>query len=584
LGFGATGTITLTVPNTAAGSTRTVAVQITEAYGGPGIDYATVAVTGGTPTGTVTRYKHETQGSPPNDVYVSQTLWQVPANTTSDAITITSTSTTSKDSVIDSIIVDTINLGPDGGIPIGVVTPGGNATVATRTSCLPLNFRPAGTYIWNLADATGAAGTDWDLLDVTGNINITATNNAGDANKFTIAIRKLGTLAYPTNFNPAVHQLWRIATVSGSVQGFSTAKFVVDTTQFGSPAPARTFTVALVDRSLYVVYAPTGSPCVNVTTVTAWSGGAGKAYLRFLNASGMSSVQALTLRNCTLTGHAYGLSGEIETDLGAIGSVNLDARTTLPSGTVKLDLTAQRLNMDTGTNAAVNAIVIDTCGRGQSLDPVITTLEVTAGDRVQQRFEGLLAAERYLQVVNGSPGLAWLTVTMNGHKFQLDALTDGQSVAADLGVAMHEGDQNVAVLTGYGPLRASALVLITDIPGRDMIELPEVAELTLTHAGGQAVLSWPETLTGWQLQASENLTTGWQDARVTPVTVAGRVTVTLGADGAAHFFRLRAVGQASRLAAPGKSDAAAPVLLPSASTSARQPTSTLKRTYDGILW
>ena len=56
----------------------------------------------------------------------------------------------------------------------------------------------------------------------------------------------------------------------------------------------------------------------------------------------------------------------------------------------------------------MNVITVDTCGRGTSFDPVITTLQITSGNQMEQRFAGLLSAERYLQVFNGTPGLRWL--------------------------------------------------------------------------------------------------------------------------------------------------------------------------------
>ena len=438
-------------------------------------------------------------------------------------------------------------------------------------------WAPGGTNEVEMGAATntasaGVPGADWDLLNITGSLTITATNNAGDANKFTIRLVNYGTGANPTNFNAGTPYSWLIATTTEGVYGFNPAKFVVDTSLFGT-APAGTFSVVLVGKSVHVVYAPTADPCATATTASAVVVNDGAdMQMTFINASQLTSVQALVMQNCTITGHAWG-SGDA--DLGTVGSLSLTARTGLPAGTVKVVLTASKTGPGSAT---VNAIAIDTCGRGKSFDPVITTLVVKSGHSVQQRFEGVFSAERYLQVVNGAPGLKSLAVAMNGHKFRLDPLADAQSVSADLGAAMIEGDQNVAVLTGSGEVGASALVLITDTPLGVLVQLPEVAELTLAPAADRVQVSWPQTLTGWQLQTSEALATGWTDVVATPAAADGRCTVTVGVGGIAQFFRLHEAGAAASTV-PGKTTG-----VRAASDPTTAPTQLSKRTYDGILW
>jgi hypothetical protein len=102
------------------------------------------------------------------------------------------------------------------------------------------------------------------------------------------------------------------------------------------------------------------------------------------NASYLASVQALTLNNCTLTGSAY-TNDVLDTD--PVTGMNLTSRTTLPANTTMLVLTATKVN--NALPVAVNALVIDTCGRGKSFDPVLTTLEVKSGSLVRQRFDGI---------------------------------------------------------------------------------------------------------------------------------------------------------------------------------------------------
>jgi hypothetical protein len=299
--------------------------------------------------------------------------------------------------------------------------------------------------------------------------------------------------------------------------------------------------------------------------------------MTYSNASGLSSVQALTLSNCTLQGTAYDGNGGILSP-NPITPITLAARSDLPAGAVTLVLTATKVT--DGQPAAVNAIVIDPCGLGKSFDPVITTLEVTSGNLVQQRFTGILAAEHYLHVANGAPGLKWLELNVNGHKFRLDPLPAGSALSADLSRAMLEGENNTVVLTGYGETGASAAVTITDTASAGLVPLIEVAELSIARTDGGVVVSWPDTLSGWQLQATSDLAGGWLDVTTKLLAMDGRVQATLPADQGPQFFRLRSLSGTS-LAAAGSTTAGDGIKVAAPPTKASQPTT---RTYDGILW
>ena len=441
-----------------------------------------------------------------------------------------------------------------------------------------------GSLTWRLNDATGTAGADpgWDWLNLTGNLTITATNQPDDSQKFTLNLVTLSGSAAGAaeHFTNTVTNAWVIATVSGIVSQFNANKFILNTSGFLNPLAGGTFSLVLRDKSVVLVFTPAAPPCSDTTSaafaVVVSTPGITNMQMTFINASGLSSVQALTMDNCAISGMAYG-SGD--TGLGAVGPLSLTARSSLPDNTVKVVLTATKLT--SGVPAAVNVLALDTCGRGKSFDPVVTTLEVTSGNRVQQRFAGILSAERYLQVINGTPGLQWLEVNLNSHVFRLDPLAAGQSVAADLAPAMNEGDANVVVLTGYGDIGASALVLITDQPAGNLVQLPVVVELALALSGNQVVITWPEALAGWQLQASKTLAGGWQDVTATPVTADGYQTVSLAQSNQPQFFRLRKASAAAAASAPSSAASAKATGGTLSTTEALQPT---KRTYDRLTW
>ena len=468
-----------------------------------------------------------------------------------------------------------------------------NGTIAPGTSIGTLTtgaemWNGGGSYLWEIGTATntatpGTPGTDWDLINLGGNLTINATNNAGDNGKFTITVTNAGALSLPANFDALKYYSWKIAEVTdgGSrVVGFNASKFLVVSNNF-SPAPAGTFSVAQMDKALYVVYAPTAAPCTYITTnwlgleILAGTPPTTNMLMTFTNNSGLASVQALRMDNCTISGIAHTNGGD---GLTAVTGINLTSRSTLPADTIKLVLTA--VKTVPASLATVNVITIDTCGRGKSFDPVITTLGIAAGNQVEQRFGGLLSAECYLQVFNGTPGLNWLEVSMNGHIFRLDSLTSGQTVSADLDSAMQEGDQNVVILTGGGAVGASAVVVIAETPGANLVALPELVKLSVTHMAAGLELSWPETLAGWQLQSSTVTDANWTDAASMPVAVDGQWTVTVPVADAAQFYRLRgpATTTPSAAALDGVTSEAG------MDVSGGDQPQPLKRAYDGILW
>ena len=118
------------------------------------------------------------------------------------------------------------------------------------------------------------------------------------------------------------------------------------------------------------------------------------------------------------------------------------------------------------------------------------------------------------------------------------------------------------------------VVLITDLAAGDLVQLSEVVELTLARSSGQVVVTWPATLAGWQLQASESLAGGWQEVVVTPVVADGRLAVSLPPGAAARFFRLRTAAPAARLSLPGKAVEAIGVSATAAGAPAGRTTST----------
>jgi autotransporter-associated beta strand protein/T5SS/PEP-CTERM-associated repeat protein len=98
-------------------------------------------------------------------------------------------------------------------------------------------------YIWEINAATGTAGTNWDLLSISGTLTINATS--GD--RFTLSLLSLtsGNLAGEVeNFNPAHNYTYALATASGGIFGFDPDAFAFDTAGFANAFDG-TWSVAL---------------------------------------------------------------------------------------------------------------------------------------------------------------------------------------------------------------------------------------------------------------------------------------------------------------------------------------------------
>jgi hypothetical protein len=66
-----------------------------------------------------------------------------------------------------------------------------------------------------------------------------------------------------------------------------------------------------------------------------------------------------------------------------------------------------------------------------------------------------------------------------------------------------------------------------------------IPTLTITRSGANIIASWPSPSTGFVLQSAPSVTGPWVTDGSTPATVGGNLQVTLPADSAKAFFRLK---------------------------------------------
>lgn len=434
----------------------------------------------------------------------------------------------------------------------GIISPG--ASVGTLTTGSE-TWNGGGSYTWEINNATGTAGASsgWDLLNITGNLDVEAT----PSNPFTIQVVSLtgSSSGSAINFSTGLDYTWTIATVtSGSILHFDPAKFVIDTSQFLNGLGNGKFSIQQSGTSMQMVFTHTGT--IGLTTKGNETI-SGDMYMYFTNPFGLSHVVATVLNNCTISGTAFGASAGAGTSIGTVTTSSKDLTTYL-NPTYRLQLIAHKQN--SSLSATVNAQASDVNGGSASFDPVVTLLEARSAGAVRETFYNLPAAEHYVRVQNGSPGLQWLCMVVNGRLFVVNPIGDQADIMVDVGMAMIPGDNNTVILVAQGVSGASGLVMIGDSPVGKPLQVSEItgsaaipwndliagAEeingvvIAIAREGNQLALSWPASLIGFKLQGRNSLsiTDKWVDVSNTPEVVMGRFKVTMTADTQMTFYRL----------------------------------------------
>jgi len=130
------------------------------------------------------------------------------------------------------------------------------------------------TYLWEVNNFTGTtAGTDFDQINVTG--NMTLTGGLGAYQLDITSLTGLNANGDVGNFSE-VDRSWAILTTTSGIDGFNAANWTLLTTNFtGSPAYSGTFSLAQMGNDLVLSYAvpePTtwGLLALSLTTVVVF--------------------------------------------------------------------------------------------------------------------------------------------------------------------------------------------------------------------------------------------------------------------------------------------------------------------------
>jgi hypothetical protein len=124
-------------------------------------------------------------------------------------------------------------------------------------------------------------------------------------------------------------------------------------------------------------------------------------------------------------------------------------------GVFNVQLTVTRSDGAVGTSSVEVEVLSDDTDR-----PKTVTVFGGKGKPVSVSLEHIPAAEHYVTVYNGAPGLKDLDVVVNGHKFKVAGLGDKQEKTIDVASAMVAGKGNTITLTARGKPGGSATVTI----------------------------------------------------------------------------------------------------------------------------
>jgi hypothetical protein len=133
-----------------------------------------------------------------------------------------------------------------------------------------------------------------------------------------------------------------------------------------------------------------------------------------------------------------------------------------PGAVDTLLVTATKLDQTRG--ASVTLLATDQSGTSTSCDPALLAVGRAPGDSPAQVLRHLAQGESHLTVIDGTPGIDRLRIDVNGHRFVMQDLQDGQSQTLDVSSAMRKGTRNTLLVVAHGPRDSSAVVIVSDSP------------------------------------------------------------------------------------------------------------------------
>lgn len=145
----------------------------------------------------------------------------------------------------------------------GTLSPGNSpGTLSTGD----LAWANGGDYNWQVLDASGSAGADYDTVAVTGTLNLSSLSAGGfNLNLWSLASTGPDVNGNAVNFNDLLNYSWILASTTGGITGFDASDFVINTSAingtsgFSNPFTG-SFSVGVSGNNLMLNYTAVPEP------------------------------------------------------------------------------------------------------------------------------------------------------------------------------------------------------------------------------------------------------------------------------------------------------------------------------------
>ncbi len=117
--------------------------------------------------------------------------------------------------------------------------------------------------------------------------------------------------------------------------------------------------------------------------------------------------------------------------------------------------------IDQAKRSRVEMLVTDLAGNVALCDPILSLMSRDANGPTQETHTDVPQIEDKITFNNGTPGVKKIEVIVNGEKFKVNGLKNGEEHTLDIASAMHEGDNTVTIKI-YGPKNSWVNVMIWD--------------------------------------------------------------------------------------------------------------------------
>ena len=162
----------------------------------------------------------------------------------------------------------------------GVFKPGNSPGAVTTGSA---TWNSGGQYLVEINDATGTAGTNWNLWNINGSLALDAGTTPNSQFTLVLESESGDVPGLAADFDDTINYQWLIAEASGGISGFDPDEITIDTTAFTNNLGGGHFSVSQEGNQVYLNFTPVPEPS---TLALLAAGGMGLARMDLALAAG----------------------------------------------------------------------------------------------------------------------------------------------------------------------------------------------------------------------------------------------------------------------------------------------------------